>query len=31
MAQLRSKLEHDPTDPKLLLTEQGIGYRLNVS
>jgi two-component system, OmpR family, KDP operon response regulator KdpE len=31
MAQLRSKLEHDPTDPKLLLTEQGIGYRLNAA
>jgi two-component system KDP operon response regulator KdpE len=28
MAQLRSKLEVDPTDPKLLLTEQGVGYRL---
>ena len=29
MAQLRAKLERDPTDPKLFLTEQGIGYRLN--
>ena len=28
MAQLRGKLELDPTDPKLLLTEQGVGYRL---
>lgn len=28
MAQLRGKLEKDPTDPKLLLTEQGVGYRL---
>jgi two-component system KDP operon response regulator KdpE len=30
MAQLRSKLEPDPTDPKLLLTEQAVGYRLNL-
>jgi two-component system KDP operon response regulator KdpE len=30
MAQLRSKLESDPTDPKLLLTEQAVGYRLNL-
>ncbi|HEU5297745.1 MAG TPA: winged helix-turn-helix domain-containing protein, partial [Burkholderiaceae bacterium] len=28
MAQLRSKLEADPTDPRLLLTEPGVGYRL---
>jgi len=28
MAQLRSKLEADPTDPQLLLTEPGVGYRL---
>ena len=28
MAQLRHKLEHDPTRPRLLLTEPGIGYRL---
>jgi len=28
MAQLRHKLELDPTDPRLLLTEQGVGYRL---
>lgn len=27
MAQLRSKLEHDPAQPKLLLTETGVGYR----
>jgi two-component system KDP operon response regulator KdpE len=30
MAQLRSKLERDPTDPHLLLTEVGVGYRLAV-
>jgi two-component system KDP operon response regulator KdpE len=29
MAQLRAKLERDATDPKLLLTEQGVGYRLD--
>jgi two-component system KDP operon response regulator KdpE len=29
MAQLRGKLERDPTDPKLLLTEQAVGYRLD--
>jgi two-component system, OmpR family, KDP operon response regulator KdpE len=28
VAQLRKKLEDDPTSPKLLLTESGIGYRL---
>jgi two-component system, OmpR family, KDP operon response regulator KdpE len=28
MAQLRAKLEHDPADPQLLLTEPGVGYRL---
>ncbi len=28
MAQLRSKLEHNSTEPKLLLTEPGVGYRL---
>jgi two-component system KDP operon response regulator KdpE len=28
MAQLRAKLEADPADPRLLLTEPGIGYRL---
>jgi len=28
MAQLRHKLERDPTRPPLLLTEPGIGYRL---
>jgi two-component system KDP operon response regulator KdpE len=29
MAQLRAKLERDATDPQLLQTEQGVGYRLN--
>ena len=28
MAQLRHKLERDPTRPRLLLTEPGVGYRL---
>lgn len=28
MSQLRQKLELDPTQPKLLLTESGVGYRL---
>jgi two-component system KDP operon response regulator KdpE len=28
MGQLRAKLEADPTDPQLLLTEPGVGYRL---
>ena len=28
MAQLRAKLEDDPADPRLLLTEPGVGYRL---
>ena len=27
MAQLRGKLERDPTAPELLLTETGVGYR----
>jgi len=31
MAQLRHKLERDPTRPRLLLTEPGIGYRLRVA
>jgi len=28
MAQLRQKLEKDPTRPRMLLTEPGVGYRL---
>jgi two-component system KDP operon response regulator KdpE len=28
MANLRRKLEADPTRPRYLLTEQGVGYRL---
>ncbi len=30
MAKLRHKLEKDPTEPRYLLTEPGVGYRLNV-
>jgi two-component system KDP operon response regulator KdpE len=30
MSQLRQKLEVDPTQPKFLLTESGVGYRLKV-
>lgn len=30
MGQLRRKLEADPTRPRYLLTEQGVGYRLGV-
>jgi two-component system KDP operon response regulator KdpE len=28
MAQLRHKIEHDPTRPRLITTESGVGYRL---
>jgi len=31
MTQLRHKLEQDPTRPRLLLTEPGVGYRLRAS
>jgi two-component system KDP operon response regulator KdpE len=30
MGHLRLKLEDDPTQPKYLITETGIGYRLNI-
>jgi two-component system KDP operon response regulator KdpE len=30
MSQLRQKLETDPTQPRYLLTESGIGYRLKI-
>ncbi|MGE5480945.1 MAG: response regulator [Chloroflexota bacterium] len=30
MVQIRKKLEEDATNPKLFVTESGIGYRLNV-
>jgi two-component system KDP operon response regulator KdpE len=29
MTQLRRKLERDPAQPRLLLTEPGVGYRLS--
>lgn len=29
VASLRKKLEDDPADPRYLVTEQGVGYRLN--
>jgi two-component system KDP operon response regulator KdpE len=31
MAQLRRKVEPDPTRPRLLLTEPGVGYRMSES
>jgi two-component system, OmpR family, KDP operon response regulator KdpE len=31
MKQLRDKIEEDPTRPRFLLTEIGVGYRLRVS
>jgi two-component system KDP operon response regulator KdpE len=30
MVQLRHKLEKDPAQPRYLLTEPGVGYRLKV-
>jgi two-component system KDP operon response regulator KdpE len=31
MAELRKKIEADPAQPKLLVTEQGVGYRLRAA
>jgi two-component system KDP operon response regulator KdpE len=31
ISNLRHKIEEDPTQPKLIVTEAGIGYRLNLS
>lgn len=31
MGQLRAKIEHDPAEPRHLLTETGVGYRLAIA
>lgn len=31
IAQLRHKLEKDPSRPKMIVTEPGVGYRMNIS
>jgi two-component system, OmpR family, KDP operon response regulator KdpE len=30
LAQIRKKLEEDPSNPKLFVTESGVGYRMNI-
>ena len=30
MAQIRKKLEEDTSNPKLFVTESGVGYRMNI-
>ena len=30
ISQLRRKLEHDPTNPRHIITEPGVGYRFEV-
>ena len=31
IAQLRHKLEKDPSRPKMIITDPGVGYRMNFS